>query len=820
MRIRSVTAHAFGPLAGETLELAEGLTVVHGANESAKSSWHAAIYAALCGRRRGRGRPSEEEQDFANRHKPWDRPDWLVSAQLVLDDGRRVELRQDLAGKVDCDAVDLDLGRDCSAEIMNDDVPDAARWLGLDRSSFQATACVAQAQVLDVLNRAHGLQRHLQRAASTAGADQTAVAALARIDRFRAESVGTDRAPTRPLRRATDAVGRARDTLDRAVANHAEYERRLVELGEVRAAAARAEVAVSRHEVMAAARQAAQARALAAEASELAGRLAGAGDGERAPAGEATAVTVAAALALWRGRASASDAGSDREVTGDQPDRDDVELIRGLARELELAVPSVDPAVEARVAAARGRWVTARAARRRALFLLTGGLVSLLVGALLWAVVAGRPGPAFVVAAVLAAAGALVATVGVVRALRANPAAAGSVAAAAQTDLDAQHAAISAARVRRDVVVARCDAANLPANPAALYELARQRQERMAFQVRDAHWIRETERHAAEQLMAAARAAAVAADSPAQAAAALVHWQHNRAAGAATAEQIRRDEARLDALLAGSTLEELVGRAMAEERRADRLAADLALLDPAGTGAPVSGALPLVDPGPSAVELDEDGVRALRISARVAAQAEHAAQAALTEWAQGLVPVGEAEEELSQAEAELARLRDLDATLELTRTFLTVAQERAHRTIAPRLADGVRRWLPVATSGRYTDVTVDSEFLRVRVRGPAGRWRDADLLSYGTAEQIYLMLRVTLAEQLTRPGTSCPLLLDDVTVHADAERTGQILDLLLLASEEHQIVLFTQQDLVADWARRRLTPPRHALVELSLVAPV
>jgi predicted ATP-dependent endonuclease of OLD family len=70
MRIRKVTAHAFGPLVGETLEFADGMTVVVGDNESAKSSWHAAIYAALCGRRRGRGQPRKDEQRFIDLHKP------------------------------------------------------------------------------------------------------------------------------------------------------------------------------------------------------------------------------------------------------------------------------------------------------------------------------------------------------------------------------------------------------------------------------------------------------------------------------------------------------------------------------------------------------------------------------------------------------------------------------------------------------------------------------------------------------------------------------------------------------------------------------
>ena len=71
MHIESVTAHGFGPLSGQTLGLAPGFTVIVGGNESGKSSWHAATFAALCGRRRGKGRPGADEQQFIDAHRPW-----------------------------------------------------------------------------------------------------------------------------------------------------------------------------------------------------------------------------------------------------------------------------------------------------------------------------------------------------------------------------------------------------------------------------------------------------------------------------------------------------------------------------------------------------------------------------------------------------------------------------------------------------------------------------------------------------------------------------------------------------------------------------
>ena len=224
MRIESVTAHAFGPLTNVTLDLAPGMTVITGVNESAKSSWHAAIYTALVGRRRGKGASTKEERHFADLHKPWDGPDWRVSAIITLDDGRRIELTHDLDAKVDCRAMDLGLSRDVSNEIMFEGSPDASRFLGLDRKSFVATAVVNQAEMLTILSVADGLQEHLQRAAATAGTDATAAAALTALEDFGRERVGLDRAnSSKPLRAAKNRLVRAEAASVKACDEHDDY---------------------------------------------------------------------------------------------------------------------------------------------------------------------------------------------------------------------------------------------------------------------------------------------------------------------------------------------------------------------------------------------------------------------------------------------------------------------------------------------------------------------------------------------------------------------------------------------------------------------
>jgi exonuclease SbcC len=925
MRIRKVTAHAFGPLAGETLELAEGMTVISGDNESAKSTWHAAIYAALCGRRRGKGRPHQDEQRFADLHKPWGQAEWLVSAEIVLDDGRRIELRQDLAGKVDCHAKDLDVGEDVSAQVMNDGTPDAARWLGLDRSSFVATACVEQAQMLRVRGEAGGLQEYLQRAAAATGGDTTASAALDRIEAFEREHVGLDRAnSTRPLRRGLDAVHSAQDGLTAAAKVHEEYLQLAGRADALRGAARHAAAAVRAHD-------AACAVGLAAQLAERARRAAVLNDalGGAAPASvaedDALSLQVAEALAAWRTRPaepalSGPAAGQIRDQLSalppmpegdlqvhdsvqrslerlhradsqlqqhdaDRPaapqaatadaDASDEELL-DLARTLDAPLPAADPALAAQEAQARHDLEARQGQERSSNLILAAGAVTAVAGIAVLAAVSPAGG-----AALLAVAVALV-TAGL-RRRRGAP-----VAGALRRHADLQAQVNEAGRQeaagirRRDDAVRRCGQLAVTPDPSALRSMVSARARAGSFADDLQQWAshhRELQvalTSAAAGLAAglAARGHPVAPAAPAELAAAAGAYQAEcgrRAAQAARAgkrglletqlearqqaerhaEQAHRERTRAAELTARagaacglpagtpedtfSRLEEWAGarsgkmqqlsaehadwaelqallqdRSLAQLREEAASAAQRAR-DLAGTADP--GLLSAADPATAAEQLPE-----LRETARMAETQAAAATGDLRRFARSVTSVAEAEETLEAAQAELSRVRQLSETLTLTRQYLEAAQARAHRDIAPVLAATVRQWLPALTAGRYTDVTVNPTTLQVEVCGPSRRWHKADLLSYGTAEQVYLLLRIALADHLTRNHDTCPLILDDVTVHADATRTRAILDLLLNIAQDRQVIFFTQEEQVTTWAREHLTTPRNATRTLAPLA--
>ncbi|MDR7187159.1 energy-coupling factor transporter ATP-binding protein EcfA2 [Microbacterium trichothecenolyticum] len=225
MRFDRVDATAFGALRGASIEFPSNMTVVHGPNEAGKSTWFAATYAGLVGRRVGRGRGTKAQADFRRRHKPWSGSQWRVQLTLTLDSGRHLALDHDLAtGNTRVkDAVTdrfipvTQLERELGIKFDADAGFDGSRMLGLSREAVRATMFVGQADVLAVLHNAEELQEHLQRAASSARVDTTAEQALEWIAEQRRERVGSAHVGNRPLRATAAALEAAREALGDAL---------------------------------------------------------------------------------------------------------------------------------------------------------------------------------------------------------------------------------------------------------------------------------------------------------------------------------------------------------------------------------------------------------------------------------------------------------------------------------------------------------------------------------------------------------------------------------------------------------------------------
>ena len=177
--------------------------------------------------------------------------------------------------------------------------------------------------------------------------------------------------------------------------------------------------------------------------------------------------------------------------------------------------------------------------------------------------------------------------------------------------------------------------------------------------------------------------------------------------------------------------------------------------------------------------------------------------------------VAEAAEAEADALRAVTQVEALASCLDAATLELKNAKERANASIAPALADRMRPWLPRVTNGRYHDVTIDPSDLTMQVTETTGQVRQADRLSIGTTEQIYLLLRVTLSQVLSGGTETVPLIFDDVTTQSDNVRTVAVMELLHELSTEHQVILFTQEDEVVEWAQRNIDPNRDKIIALA-----
>jgi uncharacterized protein YhaN len=842
MWIQRIVARAFGPFHDQTLEFGPGMSVVVGPNEAGKSTWHAAIRLAITGVRRGRGRATAADAAIEARHRPWDAPErWEVEARLALADGRQIDISQDLGSKVACRAVDVALGRDVSDEIM-DGTPDASRWLGLDRESFAATVSVSQSEILAVASpeSAELLQEHMQRAAATRGTDATAAEAIERLTEFRRQAVGADTAAAKgPLRLAKARVAAAEAALDDARRRHAAYleQGASAEAAEHRVAEVRRRLA--RAEAVAARRLALRAVGRLRRAEELAARHPTQPMGLPARAEQADAV--AAALDGWqrRPRPVRLEGPTAEELAQRLADlpaapagdlRPDPGVIAAL-RELDLAEERLRDHAQRRPADAGEASAPAPAAV--AAPPSTGpalGAAAVLAAAGLALLALGNPVPGAIglVVAVVVGAWAWSRTATVRRgALEAAADAAVRTRLATERreawelrarELEAGRSSAAGAlasalvtrgevgepdpRLAADAYLRSCDARAAVAASAA----GRDSLERELAARRGAERSAQDAAAAAAAVDASVRDAAASIGAAPQAGIpelldALRAWQREQAELARGSEAAIAEWEELRALLGGGTIDDLRAEAAARSEHAERLA----------TATP--GELPEAG---EAGEASEEQLAAIRAELSAAQSAAASLAGGLQVVREALPDVAEAEEALAGATAELERVAVLAGTLDTTLELLRAAQERIHRDLAPILAEAVRRWLPVVSGGAYVEASVDPANLSVRVKeAGSGQWRDAWLLSEGTREQIYLLLRVAMAQHLVRPGEVAPLLLDEVTAQSDGSRKRELLGVLHELSRERQVILFSHDDEVAGWARESLAEPRDRLVRLG-----
>jgi hypothetical protein len=183
--------------------------------------------------------------------------------------------------------------------------------------------------------------------------------------------------------------------------------------------------------------------------------------------------------------------------------------------------------------------------------------------------------------------------------------------------------------------------------------------------------------------------------------------------------------------------------------------------------------------------------------------------------------LGEARVDLASVERQLRDALRRWRTLSVASVVLEAIRRRYETDRQPETMREASKFLRDLTQGSYTRVWTPFEEDALRVDDAERRSLPVEVLSRGTREAVFLALRLALSASYARRGAVLPLVLDDVLVNFDAERTAAAARVLRdFARTGHQVLLFTCHEHImqifqqADAQVRRL-PQRGGKVEIA-----
>ena len=146
------------------------------------------------------------------------------------------------------------------------------------------------------------------------------------------------------------------------------------------------------------------------------------------------------------------------------------------------------------------------------------------------------------------------------------------------------------------------------------------------------------------------------------------------------------------------------------------------------------------------------------------------------------------EETLVNNNEKIVNLRKLEKSMNLAKEFLARAYEKMKNTVTPKFTENLSKNINEITDGKYTNVMVqDDKGLVVELEN--GNYVEANRLSVGTIDQLYLSLRLSMTEDLSKE--KMPIILDEAFAYYDTQRLENILKYLVNTYPDRQIMIFT-----------------------------
>lgn len=160
-------------------------------------------------------------------------------------------------------------------------------------------------------------------------------------------------------------------------------------------------------------------------------------------------------------------------------------------------------------------------------------------------------------------------------------------------------------------------------------------------------------------------------------------------------------------------------------------------------------------------------------------------------------------DQISRLEEELVRQQAEYDALRLSLDALQTANTTLQNRFSPELGRRAAEIFADMTGSTWSHILLDREFHLSAESGSDPTRRSVQLLSAGTADQLYLAVRLAICEMILPPEQNPPLILDDALLTFDDARLSTTLDYLTRLGAQRQILLFTCQGREAALLRGR-----------------
>jgi len=170
------------------------------------------------------------------------------------------------------------------------------------------------------------------------------------------------------------------------------------------------------------------------------------------------------------------------------------------------------------------------------------------------------------------------------------------------------------------------------------------------------------------------------------------------------------------------------------------------------------------------------------------------------------------QEQIEELELKKRELEEKGEALRIAIDVMTEASIDLQRNFAPLLNSRMSDIISSITSGRYKEVRADDNLFLNTISPETLGVTSAALLSCGTVEQIYLALRIAMAELITN-GEKLPLIMDETFAFYDDARSMEAFRLLDKLSNDRQILLFTCKSREIEMAKEQKPDARYLTLE-------